>query len=488
MSGHQYTPSHRPVGFDLHTLKDEDQFPVLFIESYGDGDTLELAVSNSSDQTIRISALVAQYDQASVENYHLQMRFRNRVLADSFINNKLDQSLRQLTEWNSWYGPDPDPLKREYIISLVWKGSEPLSIKKGEMFTVPIAGVSAEPSGGARNSRVQIRYDHFTYADGKPVPKGHQMQHMEIVNRVGLKTIPLVAGFAGSRTVINDGNTPNTRTIFIHNPSKGHGIDLSNKLGQKTEFILQIPVKDLEEKGEQSVRAALSANSSIGLHFAEAMAVSAGFLEWTLTAESKQRIEAGEQIEINITDWKTSFHTGMGNLYLHYQNIPGYQDGTFAIPIEYGPTSSVPVGAILAYGGETPPTGWLFCDGSVIPSDLLYDALRSVVGNYVPDLRSRFIVGAGQGQGRRSYGWKEQDGDETHKLTINEMPSHTHTVNQGNFWLHYRSFDGDDDDDKVFKDIKHNGGTPISNVDSSGGNQPHNNLPPYYALIYIIKY
>ena len=49
-----------------------------------------------------------------------------------------------------------------------------------------------------------------------------------------------------------------------------------------------------------------------------------------------------------------------------------------------------PVGAITAFGGDVPPTGWLECNGQ---STAGYPALAIVVGLNVPDLRGEFIRG-----------------------------------------------------------------------------------------------
>lgn len=101
-----------------------------------------------------------------------------------------------------------------------------------------------------------------------------------------------------------------------------------------------------------------------------------------------------------------------------------------------------------------------------------------------PDLRGRFIVGVGQGPGRFSYVNNASGGEETHTLTESEMPSHTHSINKGDFGIHSQSFQGEDDKDLPFET---HASTPLGGTDSTGGNQPHNNLPPFYALTYIIK-
>ncbi len=69
-----------------------------------------------------------------------------------------------------------------------------------------------------------------------------------------------------------------------------------------------------------------------------------------------------------------------------------------------------PVGTIVAYAGNTPPPGWLMCDGQTV-SRSTYSALFSVVGTrfghgnnsstfHVPDFRGRFLRGRDGGAGR----------------------------------------------------------------------------------------
>ena len=173
----------------------------------------------------------------------------------------------------------------------------------------------------------------------------------------------------------------------------------------------------------------------------------------------------------------------------------------------------MPVGAILAYGGSSAPPGWKLCDGQSFDQyefPELYEALGN--RNVVPDLRSRFIIGAGQGRGNRdadpqlsNYPLNDRSGEETHKLTEAEMPSHGHKVNPEGYHqfaevnIHY---DGDPswgaEDKTVFvpgdeKSQRHpdfiipTGGTKENEAVWMGTTQPHNNLPPYYALTYIIK-
>ena len=71
----------------------------------------------------------------------------------------------------------------------------------------------------------------------------------------------------------------------------------------------------------------------------------------------------------------------------------------FAFKAENG----VPVGGIIMWSGAATnvPTGWALCDGQ----------------NGTPDLRGRFVLGAGQGAGLTPRTAGEAGGEETHKLT-----------------------------------------------------------------------
>ncbi|WP_437575251.1 hypothetical protein [Sorangium sp. So ce887] len=130
----------------------------------------------------------------------------------------------------------------------------------------------------------------------------------------------------------------------------------------------------------------------------------------------------------------------------------------------------VPTGTIVMWSGAaaTVPDGWALCDGN----------------NNTPDLRDRFIVGAGNA----TYPVGAKGGEATHTLTVNEMPSHKHDA-----------FASIGKDDSNFS----GGGTPdgqnipfgrgdtpnytTQSTQNTGGGAPHENRPPYYALLFIMK-
>jgi len=95
------------------------------------------------------------------------------------------------------------------------------------------------------------------------------------------------------------------------------------------------------------------------------------------------------------------------------------------------------IGQIEAFAFGYAPKGWALCAGQILPINQ-YQALFSLLGTTfggngtttfaLPDLRGRIANGSGQGLGLQNYALGQQSGGETHTLTLDETPSHSHTV------------------------------------------------------------
>lgn len=91
-------------------------------------------------------------------------------------------------------------------------------------------------------------------------------------------------------------------------------------------------------------------------------------------------------------------------------------------------------------------------------------------------IKDRFLLGAGG-----SYSAGSTGGETTHKLTINEMPSHSHTLEP---FVDVRQGEGQTNNHSASLG-SHLGGNITktnTNVTNTGGNQAHNNMPPYMAV------
>ena len=127
----------------------------------------------------------------------------------------------------------------------------------------------------------------------------------------------------------------------------------------------------------------------------------------------------------------------------------------------------IPIGGIIIWSGSVSniPSGFHLCDGSTIGSCA------------TPDLRDRFVVGAGG-----SYSVGATGGAATHTLTVAEMPSHSH--NHTDYHL------GTSSSPCFSAGAANNQAITASTTratTSAGGGGAHNNLPPYYALAYIMR-
>ena len=165
----------------------------------------------------------------------------------------------------------------------------------------------------------------------------------------------------------------------------------------------------------------------------------------------------------------------------------------------------VPTGLIAMWSGVTAPTGWKLCDGT----------------NGTPDLRDRFIVGAGT-----SYAIGATGGANTVTLNESQIPSHTHSISATSSGAggHSHSISISDPghghtygraggiygNGFAFQDQSLNGTGYTTNIattgisasastvgdhthtitasaTTTGGGLAHENRPPYYALAYIMK-
>lgn len=145
------------------------------------------------------------------------------------------------------------------------------------------------------------------------------------------------------------------------------------------------------------------------------------------------------------------------------------------------------VGEVRPFAGSDVPTGWLLCNGQAV-SRTDYAELFSVIGTTygsgdgsttfnVPDMRNRFLVGAGD-----EYSLNSKGGEKTHTLTINEMPKHDHD-------LQFQGY-GNYNFNLVFQYGTYNntGKYPPNGgyLGYRGGDQPHENRPPYIGINFII--
>ena len=176
----------------------------------------------------------------------------------------------------------------------------------------------------------------------------------------------------------------------------------------------------------------------------------------------------------------------------------------------------LPIGTILPFAGLTVPnSSFLLCDGAAI-SRTTYSKLFVIIGTTygvgdnsttfnLPDFRSRFGLGAGAGTGLTNRQIGVKGGTENETLTINQMPSHNHTGTALSAGNHSHTTDigsvvqsagSYTTNDWTYRTNKSSGfqtsstngeHTHALSINNTGGDQAHNNMPPFITINYIIK-
>lgn len=156
------------------------------------------------------------------------------------------------------------------------------------------------------------------------------------------------------------------------------------------------------------------------------------------------------------------------------------------------------IGQIVMFAGNFAPRGWAFCDGQLLPI-AQYSALFSILGTTyggdgrttfaLPDLRGRLPMHAGHGPGLSDRRLGARGGAENVTLTVSEIPSHNHTLGASNS----PAADTAPGNNLLAENRRdaYVGGAPNTTMNgaaigNAGGSQPHNNMPPFLAVYYII--
>lgn len=150
------------------------------------------------------------------------------------------------------------------------------------------------------------------------------------------------------------------------------------------------------------------------------------------------------------------------------------------------------LGEIRLVSWDFPPQGWAFCRGQLLPINQ-NQALFAVIGTMyggngqtnfaLPNLQGRSPVHTG---GEFPYPG-QVGGEAAHTLTVSELPQHTHQATAaagaeladgaGARWgTTAREHYGPSSQVVMATDL----------VANAGGSQPHENMPPYLALNYVI--
>ena len=158
------------------------------------------------------------------------------------------------------------------------------------------------------------------------------------------------------------------------------------------------------------------------------------------------------------------------------------------------------VAEIRIVGFNFAPAGWATCDGQLLPisqNTALFSLLGTTYGGNgqstfaLPNLQGNFPMHSGQGPGLTERFLGEVGGAAEVTLIQTEIPAHSHQLvagaladapvaapSAGAALGHPPT--------RAYAAAPHVNPTTMADTGISGGNQPHNNLPPYLVMNFII--
>ena len=175
-------------------------------------------------------------------------------------------------------------------------------------------------------------------------------------------------------------------------------------------------------------------------------------------------------------------------------SVSNLQDGELALTLDTNKlyTNKGQISPDNVYVGDTEPTDsnvkcWISPSGKINLSSL-WDQIYPVGSIYITvnatnpsvlfggtweQLKGKFLVGVDSSDADFKISGKT-GGEKTHKLTVEEMPKHNHTENYVGVDWYQHGTSGDWNISST--------SSPFRVTGDTGGDKPHNNLPPYMAV------
>ena len=538
---------HQPVDFFLYD--EEGNANLYILNDNVPGKAHNLILINESEQDL---TLTGNRSLPEKDNYHFELRFRPGTIDPNFHNWVTVGSGEWLLKSKLWQG-DAQIADGTVSLYLVYQFESELTLPFRSSRLIPLHGLKSGSGGGSRGSRAELRYN----LNGNQIVANStaalhfRQERLEIINQRGVRDIPLEAGFALGNRVLNNGDEENELSLQITNLLRNSYVPFQGKYSEApTRLVLSFDTSEAVQYwalfDEDNALGVLVDVSGTNTFWHIEKEVQGQTTQWILSPSEEIELDAGVSFRINLSKVISAMPTGSANLYLQYENMPGYWDDLFVVPIEKTPfyledkqdalgnvmktivgvgthtvdqdgatvqivgglsadslavsnpsgAGVIPRGGIIMWSGAVAdvPVGWNICDGNG----------GEKIGDLdIPDLRSRFIVGVGQGDGLSNYapGVGDDRGKESHLLSGTETPSHSHsatitdTTKSPINSISDAAFNIDTGEAEVEGQVTINATTiDIKEANSVAiittpvaATTAHENRPPYYALAFIIK-
>jgi microcystin-dependent protein len=158
------------------------------------------------------------------------------------------------------------------------------------------------------------------------------------------------------------------------------------------------------------------------------------------------------------------------------------------------------VAEIRIVGFNFAPTGWATCDGQLLPisqNTALFSLLGTTYGGdgkstfQLPNLQDSSPMQQGAGLGLSSRYLGEEGGEPSVTLISSEMPLHPHQVSgwqqAANLFVPGGAIWAESTSGTQYQSAATAGAFMAGDAfPPAGGSQPHNNMPPFLTLLFVI--
>ncbi|NQZ09146.1 MAG: hypothetical protein HRT35_18470, partial [Algicola sp.] len=479
-----------PVDFKL---VDDNEDNVLYISDSQTNNTVNLQLQNCSLSNLSLNDLSGN---ASAGNHHFCLTFKSKTFNSALNNGDSNSAFiaprNDSTQWDISHAQLLGDGR--VAVYLLYTGDGPLLLVNDETLNFTFEYTSADGDAGARGTSVALDFKNLSFENDLPSLTGTRIKHIDIINHRGKKDIPLFASIVGSNTILNEASAENKVVIRLVNTlpatdengvanqlSFNH-LSMNSTKDSKFSIVFDNPVGDDWD---------LASTDDLDVIEAGFRHVKVGGGKDDLTDLEKTNqnqtpifsfdapvptLHAGDSFDIELSNIRSHCKSGFANIYIHYEDIPGYWDGHFVVQVEKSPIvhknveeqnnvgigqmpdakhrlsiggdfavdgkvkerndedgqyyDLVPAGTVVMWHNPQPrrnnpvPNGWALCDGGKYTYG---DDLEATT----PDLRGKFVIGANQ-----QYPVSDTGGSDVIAMEQRHMPSHGHQVNEGDGHLH----------------------------------------------------
>jgi hypothetical protein len=367
-----------PVDFSLY---DDDQQSVLYIDNGPKGANgatgyplhLELHNRSGRDITFEKAADPQATDpnappKATAENHHLELQFRAGTLSSNTLQALKEAKVKiEERSWENttsahaaWDLRVADP-QSGVPVSLYLLRQGPAQVLAADSRCVlSLTPMAADAGQGARGAQVTLKFKQMTYAkpEGSPVVADRTKQLY--IGHYGRRNVPLHVGFLGpnSNRISISQDHPELRklTLGITNTHPKNAI--VSQSGAKATLILKFDYGSQPWdlcSGEAAKSVKVSRKWPAETEDTPVPPFERGQAEkpeWHINLPDNG-LQPGERVEVQI-DFAGILHAKSGdiNLYVDYENLPGYGEGRFICTVTCSPLMCTDSGVDI-HGGLT---------------------------------------------------------------------------------------------------------------------------------------